>query len=741
MKADPKIIVAIRKRPLTKKELSRSEQDIVDVVSEDTLAVKELRQKVDLTKFIEEHLFTFDAVFSDKQPNEELYQQLVRPLVASAFDRAKITCFAYGQTGSGKTYTMMGNIEAGVPGLYLLAASDIFALLSNQEFSGLIVGISFYEIYCDKAHDLLNSREKCPIRVDAKENVNIVGLTEKIIANTESLMALIHYGLSVRITGSTGMNDDSSRSHAILQITLRNKQNGKVHGRMSFIDLAGSERGADVTDTNKQTRFDGAEINKSLLALKECIRALDLDKRHLPFRASKLTLVLKDSFIGNCKTLMIGNISPAINSCEHTLNTLRYADRVKELKKAPGSTGAVKEKNLEDERARILMLPRMKQNANRITLNTQKTADDNIVFESFDVNAQLKNKISNDPMRQQNLLNKANTKRGVMSMDANISSYRSTANPNQFQNPSSRLTTDNFEFQANKGFPDFSDSHRKMRDAKRSLTPRSKIHLDNQGSKNNVRISNDVSMNLQANNNFMRGPSPPVPKERSVQDPHEFFNRHNYEQDPYHRRTHQPTAQSINSEIGSQQNQRLFFGQHSNNFLGQNRVPDNEPQPLQQLNNSSDREAMSKNMAQVTIVAEPPKTQNNGMQIEYSDSKNHPAHLRPTGIRRYPEINYETLERISQQQDDLIEEHSYQIDELVGCVKEDMSILQNARDTRKLTSHRHRRVPPQNQSADQTEAPNHPPFRSEASQLRKCFQSAGCHESFGRTRFQCRTAR
>ena len=83
-------------------------------------------------------------------------------------------------------------------------------------------------------------------------------------------------------------------------------------------------------------RFDGAEINKSLLALKECIRALDQDKRHTPFRGSKLTQVLKDSFVGQCKTLMIGCISPCATSCEHTLNTLRYADRVKELKRAGG---------------------------------------------------------------------------------------------------------------------------------------------------------------------------------------------------------------------------------------------------------------------------------------------------------------------------------------------------------------------------------------------------------------------
>jgi len=105
---------------------------------------------------------------------------------------------------------------------------------------------------------------------------------------------------------------------------------------MSFIDLAGSERGADVIDTGKKTKQDGAEINKSLLALKECIRALDrAGKQHLPFRGSKLTQVLKDSFLGNSKTTMIANVSPALSCCEPTLNTLRYADRVKELKKDP----------------------------------------------------------------------------------------------------------------------------------------------------------------------------------------------------------------------------------------------------------------------------------------------------------------------------------------------------------------------------------------------------------------------
>jgi kinesin family protein 2/24 len=119
-----------------------------------------------------------------------------------------------------------------------------------------------------------------------------------------------------------------------LQLQLKKRSaDMRAFGKMSFIDLAGSERGADTIDQNKQTRLDGAEINKSLLALKECIRALDLEKKHLPFRGSKLTQVLKDSFTGNSKTTMIANVTPANSCCEHTLNTLRYADRVKELKK------------------------------------------------------------------------------------------------------------------------------------------------------------------------------------------------------------------------------------------------------------------------------------------------------------------------------------------------------------------------------------------------------------------------
>ena len=324
----PKIRVIIRKRPLSKKEQSKNEKDVIDIKENKKVIVKEKKQKVDLTKYIEEHQFIFDLAYDQDASNEKIYLETVRPMIEAAFNKIKVTCFAYGQTGSGKTYTMMG-VKNKIPGLYLFAAHDIFSILNN--YDNLSIWVSFYEIYCGKLYDLLNEKKMLTAREDGKQNICIVGLTEKNVENLDEMMKIIEYGLSYRVVGITGANADSSRSHGIIQIVIKDEKQ-KQYGKISFIDLAGSERATDTIDTNKQTKFDGAEINKSLLALKECIRALDQEKKHTPFRGSKLTLVLRDSFIGNCKTLMIGNISPSSSSSEHTLNTLRYADRVKELR-------------------------------------------------------------------------------------------------------------------------------------------------------------------------------------------------------------------------------------------------------------------------------------------------------------------------------------------------------------------------------------------------------------------------
>jgi kinesin family protein 2/24 len=364
----PKIRVIVRKRPLGKKEIAKNDTDIVEIRNNKQVVVKELKVKVDLTKYVEEHAFNFDLAFDENATNEQIYLQTVRPMIEAAFHKTKVTCFAYGQTGSGKTFTMMGNKKQ-IPGLYLLAAYDIFTLLQN--YQGFSIWISFYEIYCGKLFDLLNERKILTAREDGKQNICITGLTEKNVPDLNILMQIIEYGLNSRTVGVTGANADSSRSHGIIQIKIKDS-NLKDFGKISFIDLAGSERAADTIDVNKQTKFDGAEINKSLLALKECIRALDQDKKHTPFRGSKLTLVLRDSFIGNCKTLMIANISPALGCSEHTLNTLRYADRVKELRAKPdiklgqGNVNLNFIKNdkigMPEDLATIMMMPRQHDN-------------------------------------------------------------------------------------------------------------------------------------------------------------------------------------------------------------------------------------------------------------------------------------------------------------------------------------------------------------------------------------------
>ena len=141
----PKIRVIIRKRPLSQKEILKSDTDIIEIRNQNKVIVKELKQKFDLTKYIEEHPFIFDNAFDENSTNEEIYISTIRPMIEAAFNKTKITCFAYGQTGSGKTFTMMGSSNK-IPGMYLLASYDIFSLLQNNKYNGLSIWISFYEI-------------------------------------------------------------------------------------------------------------------------------------------------------------------------------------------------------------------------------------------------------------------------------------------------------------------------------------------------------------------------------------------------------------------------------------------------------------------------------------------------------------------------------------------------------------------------------------------------------------------
>merc|ERR550519_666834 len=337
--ANHQITVCIRKRPMSQKEMKKKEVDVVTVPSKDCITIHEPKSKVDLTKYLDNQHFRFDFAFDENANNELVYKYTAKSLVESIFEGGMATCFAYGQTGSGKTHTMGGEFRGKTQdsknGIYAFAARDVFNLKQSAKYKkeNLVVSCSYFEIYSGKVFDLLSGKTKLRVLEDGKQQVVIVGLTETMVECVDDVLKLITNGNSIRTSGQTSANVNSSRSHAVFQIILRlNNKKRSLHGKFSLIDLAGNERGADTNSANRQTRMEGAEINKSLLALKECIRALGRKGAHLPFRASKLTQVLKDSFIGeNARTCMIAMINPCLSSCEHTLNTLRYADRVKEL--------------------------------------------------------------------------------------------------------------------------------------------------------------------------------------------------------------------------------------------------------------------------------------------------------------------------------------------------------------------------------------------------------------------------
>jgi kinesin family protein 2/24 len=316
-----RICVAVRKKPV-----HNDDKDIVQCTSPNSILINEPKVKYDLTKYTDKHTFVFDVVLDEKCSNREVYQRCTAPLVDTVFSRGNATCFAYGQTGSGKTHTMLG--KQGEPGLYACAAHEVF---QRANAGGMVVYAAFYEIYGRKLFDLLNDKAALVCREDAHAQINICGLTEHPVKTVEELLRVIASGSAGRAAGQTSANAESSRSHAVLQLEVREHPTQRSVGRMSFIDLAGNERGSDTFNCDRKTRMEGAEINKSLLALKECIRSLGQGKSHVPFRGSILTEVLRDSFLGNSRTTMIATVSATSANCEHSLNTLRYTKRVKDL--------------------------------------------------------------------------------------------------------------------------------------------------------------------------------------------------------------------------------------------------------------------------------------------------------------------------------------------------------------------------------------------------------------------------
>ncbi|KAL8941925.1 MAG: hypothetical protein Q9216_001953 [Gyalolechia sp. 2 TL-2023] len=284
--------------------------------------------------------FGFDRVFDENTSQAEVYESTTRHLLDSVLDGYNATVFAYGATGCGKTHTITGTAQQ--PGVIFLTMQELFERIADRTNEKVTeVSLSYLEIYNETIRDLLvpgGSKQGLMLREDANQAVSVAGLSSHHPQNVQEVMDMIVRGNEYRTMSPTEANATSSRSHAVLQINVSQKdRNADVNephtmATLSIIDLAGSER-ASATKNRGERLTEGANINKSLLALGSCINALcDPKKRnHVPYRNSKLTRLLKFSLGGNCKTVMIVCISPSSQHFDETQNTLRYANRAKNI--------------------------------------------------------------------------------------------------------------------------------------------------------------------------------------------------------------------------------------------------------------------------------------------------------------------------------------------------------------------------------------------------------------------------
>ena len=301
------------------------------------------------SSYKKEKSFVFDEVFDDLDDNISIYRQSAAALIDNVLNGFNATIFAYGMTGAGKTYTMFGDLTEVTQGknehgIVSMVVKDLFSQFDSAKYSkySFALKLSYLEIYNEHTRDLLSSSEENLMIVeDPVKGVIVPSLSEYIINSHEEIVRLIKQGNTRRIMASTKANQFSSRSHAIIQLSIEKRDRAKdvvdafTFSKFCLVDLAGSERAA-TTENRGLRLFEGANINRSLLALGNCINVLsDPDKKgaFVPYRDSKLTRLLKDSLGGNTKTIMLACISPSHLHYDETVNTLKYASRARNIKR------------------------------------------------------------------------------------------------------------------------------------------------------------------------------------------------------------------------------------------------------------------------------------------------------------------------------------------------------------------------------------------------------------------------
>ncbi|XP_055586964.1 kinesin-like protein KIF19 [Uranotaenia lowii] len=346
---DERLVVAVRIRPLAD---SGGEPGCVQVLSHRTLQFDEgIRSKP--------KKYNYDYVFSERSSQEEVYQTTTAPLVQDVLNGYNAAVFAYGATGSGKTHTMLGpnpkratfdSQQPGFPsssasgsgssgplrsadnGLMIKAVEDIFKFIEDSKSPDKFkISLSYLEIYNELIRDLLNPGGPLELREDNKGNQSVAGLSEISTPSRQEVIQLLMKGNKARTVEPTAANQTSSRSHALLSITVQNQTPiGTKQGRLFLTDLAGSERARKTKNRGKRLQ-EGAHINRSLLALGNCINALAGGARYVNYRDSKLTRLLKEALSGRCKTVMIAHVAPEAKHRDETKNTLVYADRANHI--------------------------------------------------------------------------------------------------------------------------------------------------------------------------------------------------------------------------------------------------------------------------------------------------------------------------------------------------------------------------------------------------------------------------
>ncbi|NWS53950.1 KI16B protein, partial [Chunga burmeisteri] len=346
--------------------------------------------------------FTYDfSYFSadSKSPSfvcqEMVFRNLGTDVLKSAFEGYNACVFAYGQTGSGKSYTMMGN--AGDAGLIPRICEGLFSKISEKtkrNEASFRTEVSYLEIYNERVRDLLRRKSSktnnLRIREHPKEGPYVEDLSKHLVQNYADVEELMDAGNINRTTAATGMNDVSSRSHAIFTINFTqakfdSEMPCETVSKIHLVDLAGSER-ADATGATGVRLKEGGNINKSLVTLGNVISALadlsqdatnPLSKKKqvfVPYRDSVLTWLLKDSLGGNSKTIMIATISPADVNYGETLSTLRYANRAKNIINKPTINEDPNVKLIRELRAEIARLKALLAQGNQIALLDSPTA-------------------------------------------------------------------------------------------------------------------------------------------------------------------------------------------------------------------------------------------------------------------------------------------------------------------------------------------------------------------------------